>query len=116
LETPRVFVVSVDAAIGDSIKELAESTGLQAQTFSSLQAFLDAVVPGMDGNASIRCLHALSPTLNFIVHTGSADYTLPPDLQKLELDDEQIYLKPLLDMMPLARTVRRLMERDARDA
>lgn len=37
-----VFVVDDDEAVCDSIKELVESVGLHAQTFTSAQSFLDA--------------------------------------------------------------------------
>ena len=43
--SPIVFVVSADAAVSDSIKALVESAGLPAETFRSLQMFLDAVEP-----------------------------------------------------------------------
>jgi len=41
-----VFVVSEDAAVRDSVKDLVESAGMQVETFSSLQAFLDAAPTG----------------------------------------------------------------------
>ncbi len=44
-----VFVVSADAAVSDSVKDLVESAGLQAETFSTLPAFLNAVEPGRRG-------------------------------------------------------------------
>lgn len=49
MERPVVFVVSADAEVSDSIKDLVESTDLPAETFISLQAFLDAFMPGHRG-------------------------------------------------------------------
>ena len=46
---PVVFVVSADAAVSDSVKNLVESAGLPAETFRSLQIFLDALEPGRRG-------------------------------------------------------------------
>lgn len=46
---PVVFVVSADAAVGDSVKNLVESAGLPAETFRSLQVFLDVVGPERRG-------------------------------------------------------------------
>jgi len=43
MERPVVFVVSADAAVSDSVKDLVESAGLPAETFCSLQVFLDTV-------------------------------------------------------------------------
>jgi len=45
----KVFVVSGDAAIYDSVKELVEAANLQAETFPSLDAFQDALAPGSRG-------------------------------------------------------------------
>lgn len=46
MTSQAVVVVSQDPAGCDSIRELLESAGLQAETFSSLRAFLNAVGPG----------------------------------------------------------------------
>ena len=46
---PVVFVVSADAAVGDSVKNLVESAGLPTETFRSLQVFLDMVGPERRG-------------------------------------------------------------------
>ena len=51
MEIPSVFVVSADAAVSDSVKDLVESAGLQAGIFTSLQAFLDAV--GSEGRGCL---------------------------------------------------------------
>jgi len=40
---PTVFVVSADAAVSDTVKDLVEAAGLRAEIFTALQAFLDAV-------------------------------------------------------------------------
>lgn len=44
--TSTVFIVSKDAEVRDSIRELVESAGLQAEVFPTLQAFFRASVPG----------------------------------------------------------------------
>ena len=49
METPIVFVVSADVAVSDSIKALVESAGLSAETYRSLQMFLEAVAPDRRG-------------------------------------------------------------------
>ncbi|MEE4377789.1 MAG: response regulator [Candidatus Competibacteraceae bacterium] len=125
-----ILVVDDEPLVRENLKAYLEDEGMTVMAVSSGEeavqcvqsgeqfavCIMDMRLPGMDGNASIRHLHALCPKLSFVVHTGSSDYALPPDLKKLALDEEQIYLKPLLDMQPLAKTVRRLMEGDARDA
>lgn len=49
MERPIVYIVSADAAVRDSARQLVEAAGLQAQTFATLQAFLEAVTQGYCG-------------------------------------------------------------------
>ena len=49
MEKSLVFVVSANDAVRDSTRQLIEAAGLQAQTFATIQAFLDAVVTGGRG-------------------------------------------------------------------
>ena len=46
---PIVFIVSEDAPVRQSVRTLVESAGLQAATFTTLQALLDAEEPGSRG-------------------------------------------------------------------
>jgi FixJ family two-component response regulator len=46
---PIVFVVSEDALVCETIKELVEAAGLQARTYPTLQALLDAEEPESGG-------------------------------------------------------------------
>jgi DNA-binding NtrC family response regulator len=120
-----ILIVDDEAMIRENLKAYLEDEGMQVIAVESGEealrcvknggsfavCIMDMRLPGMDGNASIRSLHALCPDMKFIVHTGSSDYTLPGDLRKLGLNNAQVYLKPLLDMAPLAATVRALMRR-----
>ena len=49
MEKSLVFVVSANDAVRDSTRQLIEAAGLHAQTFATIQAFLDAVVTGRRG-------------------------------------------------------------------
>jgi two-component system response regulator FixJ len=49
MERPGVFIVSANEAVRDSTRQLVESAGLQAETFASMQIFLDAVAQGRQG-------------------------------------------------------------------
>ena len=123
-----ILIVDDEAMIRENLKAYLEDEGLQVTAVESGEEALHCVknggsfavcimdmrLPGIDGNASIRSLHALCPDMKFIVHTGSSDYTLPGDLRKLGLGHAQVYLKPLLDMAPLADTVRTLLQRGRR--
>ena len=66
---------------------------------------VDIRLPGMNGDNTIRALHEISPGLKFIIHTGSADYSIPDDLRAIGIDERQLFAKPLLDMTPLVESV-----------
>jgi CheY-like chemotaxis protein len=66
---------------------------------------MDMRLPGMDGDTTIRALHEICPDLEFIIHTGSADYSIPDDLRLMGIGDDQFFAKPLMDMTPLAEKV-----------
>ncbi len=119
-----ILIVDDELMIRENLKAYLEDEGLQVTAVESGEealrcikaghsfavCIMDMRLPGMDGNASIRRLHALCPEMKFIVHTGSTDYALPSDLRRLGLTNAQVYLKPLLDMAPLAHTVRLLAQ------
>jgi CheY-like chemotaxis protein len=97
LEDEGMQVVS--AGSGEEAVEIARSdTGFDV-------CIMDMRLPGMDGDSAIRTLHEICPDLKFIIHTGSADYSIPDDLRELGIDENVFFAKPLLDMQPLAETV-----------
>jgi CheY-like chemotaxis protein len=71
---------------------------------------MDMRLPGMDGNATIVALHQLRPDLMFLVHTGSANYALPPELRALGMTEEHVFMKPLANMGVLADAIRAASE------
>jgi len=127
---PMILVVDDEEMVRENLKAYLEDEGLVVTAVDSGEnalhyvrnggnfavCIMDMRLPGMDGNASIRSLHALCPKMKFIIHTGSSDYSLPGDLYAIGLNDGQVYLKPLIDMAPLAAAVCTLVERIKKDA
>lgn len=74
-------------------------------------AIIDLRLPGLDGNDAIRALAACAPSLHFLVHTGSVDYRPPADLVALGIDDDRVFVKPVLDLAVLADALRRVAGR-----
>lgn len=125
---PRVLIVDDEEMIRENLMAYLEDEGIPVTAVASGEealrciaeggrfavCIMDMRLPGMDGNASIRQLHARCPRLRFIIHTGSSDYSLPSDLRGLGLSEASVYLKPLLDMAPLARAVSELLARARR--
>jgi len=86
MQKKTVFVIDDDAAVRDSIAELVESVGLQAEGYASASTFLEAFhperagclvldvrMPGMSGLVLQERLNELGVTIPVIVLTGHGD-------------------------------------------
>lgn len=127
---PWVLIVDDEEMIREGLKAYLEDEGMKVVAVDSAEeavrrvkagqtfavCIMDMRLPDMDGNVAIRTLHSLCPSMDFIIHTGSADYALPNDLQAIGLSYEQVYLKPLNDMAPLAAAVGKLAGENGRKA
>ncbi len=71
---------------------------------------MDMRLPGMDGNATIRCIHQFNPEMRFIIHTGSVNYVVPSDLKTLGIRSEHLFHKPLPDMNVISDAIRTLRQ------
>lgn len=65
------------------------------QSFVPDLCMVDIRLPGMDGNSFIEKALAIHPLCKVIIHTGSLDYTIPPDLERLGLHEQSILFKPV---------------------
>jgi len=116
---PRVLVVDDEPVILAGLQVFLEDEGMQVDCAGSGEEAVDMVrnntgydvcimdmrLPGMNGDTTIRALHEICPDLEFIIHTGSADYSIPEDLRAIGIDERRFFAKPLLDMQPLAEAV-----------
>jgi two-component system response regulator DctR len=95
MEEQAVFVVDDDAAVRDSIAELVESVGLQAECYASAPAFLEGFEPErtgclvldvrmaeMSGLELQKKLKALGARLSVIVLTGHGDVPMAVEAMK----------------------------------
>jgi len=81
--------------------------GLEILKFEQMDAVIvDMRLPGIDGNETVVKAHALQPSLQFFIHTGSTDYQLPQPLRELGISLDAIFLKPLTDLSILSQAVR----------
>jgi two-component system OmpR family response regulator len=115
----RVLVVDDEPLIVTGLRVFLEDEGMRVDSAGSGEeavdiarnnsgfdvCIMDMRLPGMNGDSAIRTLHEICPNLKFIIHTGSADYSIPDDLRALGIDESLLFAKPLLDMMPLAEAV-----------
>ena len=121
----RVLVVDDEPLIVTGLRIFLEDEGMQVGSAASGEeavdiarndsgfdvCIMDMRLPGMNGDTTIRTLHEICPDLKFVIHTGSADYTIPDDLRALGIDETLLFAKPLPDMQPLADTVAALAGR-----
>jgi len=121
---PRVLVVDDEPHVRRNLEAYLEDDGFDVACAGSGEEALEAVqnglapdvcimdmrLPGMDGNAAIRALSELRPDLRFLVHTGSAGYSVPEDLREYGLDSGHVFHKPLHDMAVLVEAVHSVLE------
>jgi len=74
-------------------------------------AIVDMRLPGIDGNTFILEAHKLQPELRYLIHTGSADYSLPEDLRSLGVSQDLVYYKPVHDMELIKNSISLLLQR-----
>jgi DNA-binding NtrC family response regulator len=120
--TIRILIVDDESLIASSLKVFLEDEGFLVAVAGSGEEALELIkrevefdvcvmdmrLPGLDGNATIRQLHDMSPQMRFIIHTGSIDYRVPADLQNLGIRADHLFHKPLIDMKPIADAIRSL--------
>lgn len=118
-EDRRVLIIDDETSLLKSLVAFFEDEGFYVWGAASGEAGLailekermDAVIidmrlPGIDGNETIAKAHALQPSLQFLIHTGSTDYQLPTTLRDLGLTQEKVFLKPLPDLGVLSQAIR----------
>lgn len=115
----RVLVVDDETAVCDNVAAFLEDENMLVATAESGEQALmlvaesddfdvcvmDMRLPGMDGNTAILAMHEMRPALSFIIHTGSANYALPPTLRAIGIGERDIFMKPLSDMQLLAQAI-----------
>lgn len=76
----------------------AEEGLLQLQKNKVDVCIVDMRLPGMTGNEFILAAHRLYPAMKFIIHTGSTDYFIPEEIQKIGVKNDHLLMKPVLDL------------------
>jgi len=103
-----ILIVDDEDSVLKNLTAFFEDEGYRVLTFSSAEDALEIIpdtpvdisivdmrLPGMDGNSFIRTAHSINPSIRFIIHTGSSDYTLPEDLKRIGITKNHIHYKPV---------------------
>jgi CheY-like chemotaxis protein len=69
---------------------------------------MDMRLPGMNGDEACQALHRQDPEIRFLLHTGSPNYVISPELGAIGITLDHLYRKPVTDMAKLAATVHAL--------
>ena len=71
-------------------------------------AIVDLRLPDMSGNEFIAVAHIVRPTLQFVIHTGTPNYSIPVELRRFGLSEESVFIKPISDANALFARLRLL--------
>ncbi|QTA90384.1 response regulator [Desulfonema magnum] len=117
----KVLIIEDEEMVRINLEDFLEDDGFEVKSADSGElgmellgeykfeiVVVDMRLPGMDGNTFIKEANKIQPLLNFIIHTGSAFYTLPKEFRDMGITKEQVLLKPLSDMEILTRAIRKL--------
>ncbi len=123
MQEQSVFIIDDDAAVRDSIRELVESVGLHAVTYTSAKTFLDDFQPGrsgclvldvrmagMSGLALQQKLNERGARVPVIIITGHGD--VPMAVQAMKMGAADFIQKPYRDQL-LLDSINSALEADA---
>ena len=117
-----LFVVDDEPCISSSFLSFFEDySELQAVAFANGEEALAAMeqrrphacivdmrLPGMRGEEFVSRANAICPQCRFLLHTGSIDLALTPELRQAGLVDEDVFYKPT-DMKKVLARIRQLL-------
>ncbi len=109
---PIILIVDDEQDLPDMIKDfLEDETAFTIRSVNSAEkglellpelrpdiCMVDMRLPGMDGNTFILQAIKQLPDCKFIIHTGSSEYTIPPELRKKGITPQSILFKPVIGL------------------
>ncbi len=106
-----ILIVDDDECVAGNIQAYLEDEGYQVCIASSGEqallvldeckpdfAIVDMRLPGMDGNNFIQQASVIQNQLQFLIHTGSIEYTLPDFLRTNNKVRQSVFFKPIVNM------------------
>ena len=120
----HVLIVDDEPAIRQSLAEFLNDYGFKVVTAESAEealaivkngqleiALVDIRLPKMDGDTLIAQAHEVNPKMRFLIHTGSVEYKLPKELERIGLRQEHIFLKPVVDLTVIVDAIQKILYR-----
>jgi response regulator RpfG family c-di-GMP phosphodiesterase len=90
--------------------ESAEQALELLRTVTPDAAVVDVRLPGIDGNDFIRKASQLSPITVFVICTGSLEYCVPPDMERLPGVSNHLFKKPLARITKMEKEILLLLQ------
>lgn len=124
-ESITILVVDDEEMVRENLEAYLEDEGFTVVTAGSGEdalemlkdvepdlGIIDMRLPGMSGNDVIASAHVLRPALRYLIHTGSTNYKLPPELMEIGVTRDDIFIKPVQNMDDLVQALLRILKRD----
>lgn len=73
---------------------------------------VDVRLPGISGLEVITRAAPDHPRLRFLIHTGSVDYVLTPEITGLGIGEQDVFYKPICDLGAFFARIRDLCQGD----
>jgi two-component system, OmpR family, response regulator len=118
----RVLVVDDEETIRESLMAYLDDCDFAVSAVASAEEALELIgerpqdvgiidlrLPGMSGDTLILRAHEIAPDMRFLLHTGSSNYSLTGDLERIGLRPEHVFRKPIPDLDILVKGIRDLL-------
>ena len=118
-----ILILDDEESIRDSLQGFLEDFDYNVYTADTSKKALDIIknnncqiaivdmrLPGMDGNAFILKANQINSDTGFIIHTGSANFKLSKEVSQLGIKRENIFFKPVTDMMDFIKAIDSMVE------
>ncbi|WP_027177991.1 response regulator [Maridesulfovibrio bastinii] len=120
----RILVVDDEYMVRENLVDYLEDEDIDVISVGSAEealklmehetadiAIVDMRLPVMHGNDLILKLKEMHPDMDFIIHTGSVDYSVPPEIRELGITTANVLLKPVADMGIFLELIQRLFRK-----
>ena len=107
----RILIVDDEVAIRHSLGAYLEDHGYRVASVESAEEAIDLIgresfdlmlvdlrLPGISGDQLIVRACQLQPGIKFLIHTGSMGYRLPDELERIGMNKQNIFYKPVTDL------------------
>ena len=119
----RIIIIDDEPSIRNSLENYLLDFGYEITTVACAEdaleqlkqesysvAIVDIRLPGLDGDGFIQEAHLKYPEMKYIIHTGANNYILPEYFKAIGLKSPQLFIKPIVDLSQLLKTIESLTE------